>query len=118
MILLVFKLKLMKHIKRHYQIGVFPKGEPKIVGVTIVGEMNKLPDGTYELKFGAARSSIKDNFTQKVGMKLATERFETHPVTERLITRHISKFAQSFAVEDFAEFVGNNPEYIRIHFKS
>jgi len=108
----------MKHIKRHYQIGVFPKGEPKVIGVTIVGELDKLPDGTYELKFGAARSSIKDNFTKKVGMKLATERFETHPHTERMLLPKFMEKSFSSLPEHLALHIAYNAEYIKIHFKS
>lgn len=108
-------LKIMKHIKRHFHQEIYIKGISHNVGITIVGDTKKLPDGTIELKFGASRCGFKDKFIKKVGMQLATERYETKPHTERLFP---GRYSFNLIIEDFINHIAYNGEYIRIHFKT
>ena len=105
----------MKHIKRHYQERVLYKGKSKVVGITIVGDAEKQPDGTVLFRFGAARSSVKDNFVKATGMMLATERFNNYPHSEKLI---VGEWSLNLVLHDLVKHIVRNPMYIKEHFKS
>lgn len=103
-------------IRRHF------RGPYSESAVTIVGEITKDKDGTHTLKFGAARCSPKDHFIRRVGMDIATERYESSPCTIKLYDSYylgvegVELRKLNNRIERFANYLANSPEFFNAHF--
>lgn len=102
----------------------FPeKGTDKELVVTLVGDMNRNFDGTYTVRFGAARCTTKDNFVKATGRTLAMNRYGVCPMEMRMFPSSLTIMHFGYAagikaiLEDIAFGICCHPQYIE-HFKA